>query len=138
VIEHDASELTAEDAELYERAREASRRARAPYSNFSVGAAVRTKHGVDPHCGCNVEEASYSHVVHAEQAAIARAVFVEGPDVVAETIAVHADAATCPPCGSCCQLLSEFDRAIRVIFPLEGKIVVRTVGELLPVAFELN
>jgi cytidine deaminase len=135
---HDTSNLNSDDTELYECARDASLNARAEYSHFKVGAAVRTRNGTELHSGCNVEEASYSHVVHAEQAAISRAVFVEGPDPEMTAIALYADAATCPPCGSCRQLLCEFDRAIRVVFPLQGKVVIHTVGDLLPVAFELS
>ena len=125
------------DAQLYEKAREASNHAYAPYSRFRVGAAVRTARGA-VYTGCNVENASYGLTICAERSAVFAAVAAEGPDMQIRDIAVHAEAHTPSPCGACRQVLAEFGRDARVLFPMRGKITVATVEKLLPVPFELE
>ena len=120
------------DDVLYERAVAAARRAYAPYSDFSVGAALL---GRDGHVweGVNVENASYPLGVCAERAAIARAVSEAGrrPGDF-EAIAI-----TASPCGGCRQWLAEF-RLDRVVYKdNHGDIVTRTADDLLPDTFEL-
>ena len=120
------------DDALYERAVTAASRAYAPYSKFSVGAALL---GRDGHVweGVNVENASYPLGVCAERAAIARAVSEAGrrPGDF-EAIAI-----TASPCGGCRQWLIEF-RLDRVVYKdNHGDIVTRTPDDLLPDTFEL-
>jgi cytidine deaminase len=117
--------------ELLERARAAAARAYAPYSNYLVGAAVRTQDG-RTYEGVNVENAAYPLGICAERTAIACAV-VDGcrPGDLAEI------AITASPCGGCRQWLHEF-RIERVTFPnAEGEVVSFTPGELLPETWEL-
>jgi cytidine deaminase len=118
--------------ELFERAVAVAKRAYAKYSDYRVGAAVRTRDG-RVFEGVNVENAAYPLGICAERAAIARAV-VEGfgPGEI-EAIAI-----TASPCGGCRQWLYEF-RIERVTFRNRGgEIVTYSAGELLPETWELD
>ena len=61
------------DSELMDMAKEAMKSAYAPYSHFSVGAAVETDDG-EVYCGCNIENSSYGATICAERTAISKAV----------------------------------------------------------------
>jgi cytidine deaminase len=120
------------DRELYERARAAAERAYAPYSNFSVGAALLDRDGRVWE-GVNVENASYPLGVCAERAAIARAV----SDAGRRPGDFEAIAITASPCGGCRQWLVEF-RLDRVVYAdNHGHMVTRAPDDLLPDTFEL-
>lgn len=123
------------DLELIEAAKNVREKAYAPYSNFKVGAALRTKEG-KVFTGCNVESASYGLTVCAERVAIWKAVS-EG-ETEFETIAVVADThELTPPCGVCRQIIWEFCGDVPVLFAnLEGKNETVTMSELLPRAFD--
>jgi cytidine deaminase len=86
---------------LIEAAREARERAFAPYSNFKVGAALRTKEG-KIYTGCNIESATYGLTMCAERTAIWKAVS-EGEIEFAEIAVVADTEELTPPCGSCRQ-----------------------------------
>jgi cytidine deaminase len=89
-------------------AREASKNAYAPYSNFHVGAAILTRGGA-LHAGCNVENASYGLAICAERNAAATMVFANPGDREIRLVAVFSpDASPCFPCGACRQVLREF------------------------------
>jgi cytidine deaminase len=89
-------------------ARDASRNAYAPYSNFRVGAAILTEGG-QIHAGCNVENASYGLAICAERNAAAAMAFANPGDREIRLVAVFSpDAAPCFPCGACRQVLREF------------------------------
>jgi cytidine deaminase len=93
---------------VMEAARNASRNAYAPYSNFHVGAAILTAHGTI-HAGCNVENASYGLTICAERNAAAAMILAYPKDRVIELVAVFSpDASPCFPCGACRQVLREF------------------------------
>jgi cytidine deaminase len=124
------------DAELVAAARAVRERAHAGYSAFAVGAALRTRAGRVV-VGCNVENASYGLTVCAERSAVFAAVAAEGSAMRVDTVVIASEARSCPPCGACRQVLAEFGRDARVVFPHRGGTAVMTVGELLPVAFEL-
>ena len=106
-----------------------------PYSNFPVGAAVRTNTG-EVFTGANIENASYPLTCCAERTAIYAA--VNAGHKVIDAVAVTASRVpTVTPCGGCRQVLNEFkpaDRAMTVI--LDGpELTIVTLDELLPRAF---
>jgi len=125
------------DLELIESAKQARARAYAPFSNFRVGAAVRTKDG-KIYTGCNVESASYGLTVCAERVAIWKAVS-EGEKEF-ERIAVVADTEELtPPCGVCRQILWEFCGDVPVTFAnLKGDVETVQMKDLLPRAFDMK
>ncbi len=123
----------AERKALIDLALEARRRAYAPYSNYSVGAALRTKSG-KLYTGVNVENAAYGHTICAERTAVVKAVS-EGEKEF-EVIAV-ATANGGTPCGACRQVLSEFGLDTLVLIAnKKGELLNEmTVADLLPGAF---
>jgi cytidine deaminase len=118
------------DSDLHEQAKAAAAGAYAPYSKFSVGAAVLLRDGRVV-TGVNVENASYPLGMCAERCALSRAV-AEG----ARPGDVEAVAVTASPCGGCRQWLYEFG-VDRVLFFKDGELIVRRPEELLPDSFEL-
>jgi len=120
--------------ELYEQARAASAHAHAPYSRFAVGAALRLSSG-EVVTGVNVENASYGLTSCAERNAVFAAVGAGQAEF--EAIAVHADAASAPPCGACRQVLTEFAPELRVIWRRDGEVVAAPLSQLLPERFVL-
>ena len=99
--------------ELLEAASEASSRARVPYSDYRVGAAILDERGVI-FAGCNVESAAYGATICAERAAIAAAVLAGSTALIAcVTVARDADPASC--CGICRQLLAEFGHEVLIV-----------------------
>ncbi|MCJ7723887.1 MAG: cytidine deaminase, partial [Anaerolineales bacterium] len=89
---------------LIKIANEARRQAYAPYSNYRVGAALRTTDG-RIFTGVNVENAAYPTSICAERVAVFKAVS-EGEHLF-EAIAVVTDNGG-SPCGACRQVLAEF------------------------------
>ena len=120
---------------LIEAATEARLQSVAPFSNFLVGAAVRTAAG-KVYIGCNIESASYGLTVCAERVAIWKALS-EGERDFTE-LAVVADTATLtPPCGTCRQIIWEFCKhATIVLANLRGETEIVSIKELLPRAFD--
>ena len=118
---------------LIEVAGEARRRAYAPYSNYLVGAALRTKTG-RIFTGVNVENAAYPTTMCAERVAVFKAVS-EGEREFDVLSLVTADGGT--PCGGCRQVLAEFGPDIVVLIADgDGRLVEQTtVARLLPGAF---
>jgi len=118
---------------LIDLANEARRRAYAPYSNYAVGAALRTKSG-RLFTGVNIENAAYPHTICAERVAVFKAVSEGEMDF--EVIAVVTENGG-SPCGGCRQVLAEFGLDTIVLLASgEGKLQkVMTVAELLPEAF---
>jgi cytidine deaminase len=118
---------------LIDLANEARRRAYAPYSNYLVGAALRTRSG-RIFTGCNVENAAYPTSMCAERVAIYKAVS-EGEKEFEVIAVVTSNGGT--PCGGCRQVMAEFclDTLV-LIADGEGKLVQETtVAGLLPGAF---
>ncbi len=122
------------DFELMQKAIGSLPMAYAPYSGFSVGAALLCADG-EVFCGVNVENASYGATLCAERVAVARAVCAGKRAFVAIAIAASR-AAACPPCGICRQVLREFSPGLRVLGRTpEGGLVSWTLSELLPHSF---
>jgi cytidine deaminase len=120
-----------QDEDLLARAEAAARRAYAPYSNYLVGAAARTRDGTVWE-GVNVENAAYPLGVCAERTAIAKAVSEGHRPGDFDAIAI-----TASPCGGCRQWLHEF-RFERVVFRgNDGSVVTMSPAELLPETWEL-
>ena len=116
---------------LLEAARAARERAYAPYSEFSVGAAVLAGSGrIYP--GCNVENASYGLTLCAERVAISSAVAAGEREFAAIAI-VTQGTAPASPCGACRQFLVEFNPEMAVVLENErGDRQSFTAGDLLP------
>jgi homotetrameric cytidine deaminase len=122
---------------LVELARRAMQRAYAPYSHFAVGVALRDEAGA-LHAGANVENGSYPQGQCAETSAIG-ALIAAGGTAIREVV-VMADAPLITPCGGCRQRLSELagpDVPVHLCGP-EGIRRTTTMGELLPLSFDLN
>lgn len=118
---------------LIDLANEARKRAYAPYSNYHVGAALRTKSG-RIFTGVNIENAAYPHTMCAERVAIFKAVS-EG-ETEFELIAVATNNGG-SPCGGCRQVMAEFGLdTIVLLADGDGNLKKEmTVSELLPEAF---
>jgi cytidine deaminase len=109
--------------------------AHAPYSEFKVGAALRTVSGA-MFVGCNVENVAYPEGTCAEAGAIA-AMVAAGEREIAEAYVIASSPMPVTPCGGCRQKLAEFAAAdVKVTMATTGGIEqVTTVGELLPGVF---
>ncbi|WP_425049644.1 cytidine deaminase [Psychromarinibacter sp. S121] len=108
----------------------------APYSDFKVGAALRTASG-KVYVGVNVENAAYPEGTCAEAGAIA-AMIADGELEIVE-LAVIADAPRpVAPCGGCRQKIAEFaaPETEVTMATTRGERKTVTVAELLPGAFE--
>jgi cytidine deaminase len=120
---------------LISAAKSAREYARAPFSNFKVGAALRTVSG-KVFGGCNVENATYGLTMCAERVAIFKAISEGEREFDAIAVVTHADALT-PPCGACRQLIWEFCGDVPVVMSnLKGKVEVVRIKELFPKPFD--
>jgi homotetrameric cytidine deaminase len=133
-----ADALAAPDEELLALARAAAGRAYAPYSRFPVGAAVRTADG-RRYAGANVENAAYPQGQCAEASAIG-AMVAGGGGPIAEVVVAAPAEGLVTPCGGCRQRLREFAAPAVPVHLADMERVRRsvTVGELLPLSFELE
>lgn len=116
-------------------AAEAQARAYAPYSNFKVGACLRTDTG-RLYSGANVENAAYPEGQCAETSAIG-AMVRGGDSTIVEVVVIGDGDGLCTPCGGCRQRLNEFadsDTPVHVCGP-EGVRKTVTLADLLPYAF---
>jgi cytidine deaminase len=119
--------------DLMERARTSRENAYAPYSHFSVGAALITKSG-DVFSGVNVENASYGLAICAERSAAVSAVTAGHREFAAIAIAGPQTAIT-TPCGACRQFLNEFNPKLVVLYTTPQGVRSTTLDQLLPLAF---
>lgn len=122
--------------QLMEKAIEMRNKAYVPYSEFPVGAALRTNSG-KIYTGCNIENAAYPVSLCAERVAIFKAV-ADGETDFAE-MAVAADTERpVPPCGSCRQVMSEFFKPDTTIHltNLHNQLKTVSMEELLPFSFQ--
>jgi cytidine deaminase len=117
--------------ELVEKAEAAARNAYAPYSNYPVGAVVRTNDGRE-FAGVNVENAAYPLGVCAEKTALGAAATAGYRPGDIDAIGI-----TASPCGGCRQWLYEW-RIDDVSYRRgDGSIGLATAAELLPDTWEL-
>lgn len=111
-----------------------------PYSNFQVGAALRTKSG-KVYLGCNIENHGIRGIC-AEYVAFAKALSEGEKDFECITI-VGAEKGQeptkkCMPCGYCRQFMSEFvDKDFKIFVEDENSIEEYTIEQLLPYSFKL-
>jgi homotetrameric cytidine deaminase len=112
------------------------RNAYAGYSDFKVGAALRTPSGAI-YTGANVENAAYPQGQCAEASAIG-AMVAGGESEIAAVAVVAEKLDVCPPCGGCRQRLKEFAKPDTPVYLGRpgGPLEVTSVGELLPLAFD--
>jgi len=121
--------------ELIEAANVARTRSVAPFSNFMVGAALRTKDG-KIFTGCNVESASYGLTVCAERVAIWKALSEGERDFTELAVVVDTEHLT-PPCGTCRQIIWEYSRHATILLGnLRGQREELAIEDLLPRAFD--
>jgi cytidine deaminase len=125
-----------EEARLVAAAREAKRRAVAPYSRFRVGAALLCEGGKIV-TGCNVESATYGLTVCAERTAVFKALSDGVGGFRAVAVATDADTPT-PPCGACRQVMWDQCRDIAVVMSAGGAVLRRHLSELFPQPFEFG
>lgn len=121
---------------LIEKARQAAAQAYAPYSHFSVGAALLTASG-RIFSGCNVENASYGLTNCAERTAIFKAVSEGETHFVRMAIWVDSDILF-TPCGACRQVISEFSSDMEIIIASRNQTLHTSISELLPHSFSLD
>jgi len=120
---------------LFEAALRAQANAYAPYSRFTVGAAIEDEAG-SLHAGCNVENAAYPVGTCAEAGAIS-AMLLSGGRRIRAIVVVGDGPELVTPCGACRQRIREFADAttqIHIAGP-EGLRRTFTLDALLPFAF---
>ncbi len=117
-------------------ARQARQHARAPYSNFKVGAVVECADG-RAFTGCNIENSSYGSTLCAEQVALAKAISEGARDFIRMVVIADAERPV-PPCGACRQVIFELcGREMEVVMArLDGQFETRKISELLPAPFD--
>lgn len=120
---------------LLDAAKAVRENAYAPYSNFKVGAAIRSSSGA-VYAGCNVENVAYPEGTCAEAGAIA-AMIAAGDTSIAEVVVIADSPSPVPPCGGCRQKLAEFGAAdVSVTMATtDGASETVRIADLLPGAF---
>lgn len=139
------TELDSQEQLLIKKAKEAAKKAYAPYSKFNVGSCVLLENG-EFFSGNNQENAAYPSGLCAERVSIFYANSMY-PDVAVTSIAICASTENgliktpVPPCGSCRQVLLEtemrFKKPIKVILIGNESIqVIENISQLLPLSFQ--
>lgn len=139
-------ELSAEEKKVLQKAIDMLDSAYAPYSEFYVGAAALTNTG-NIYGGCNQENASYPLCICGERVAL----FNAGANEPKTPIKLLAIVAHNPknfidkpisPCGSCRQVISEFEMRHKQPYPIllkgDGDTVYKleSAAQLLPLGFD--
>ncbi len=139
-------ELSVEERALLKEAEKARGKAYAPYSNFSVGAAVLMKNG-EIVLGNNQENASYPSGLCAERVAVFQA-GARFPDETIKAIAISASSKNytvkkpAAPCGNCRQAIAEYEQRqnspISILFRGEEGPIYKcgSISDLLPLGFD--
>lgn len=144
VIEVDEAQV----AELMKAARTAAEQAYAPFSNFSVGAALvmADDSSSEVISGCNIENSSYGGTVCAERTAIftaaARGFRRIGLLAVTTVATRDAELRDRSPCGFCRQVIREFADEQTLIFCDNGDDAILgevfDIERLLPFGFQFG
>lgn len=137
-------ECTETEKKLIEAAKKATEKAYAPYSGFSVGAALLLENG-EIVSGNNQENAAYPSGLCAERTTVfyANANFPEEKVIAIAIAANHKGSFTedvITPCGACRQVLLEtenrFHTPMKVLMYSEkGVYVMESIRDLLPLSF---
>lgn len=140
-------ELDSDDRELIVAAREAALNAYAPYSKFSVGAAVRLESGVIIR-GANIENAAFPSGICAERSALSNSISNHPEDrpialAVASMTKEGLSEESPSPCGNCRQVIAEEElrigNKIRIILSGRNKTqIFESISSLLPMQFNRN
>ena len=121
--------------DLIAAARKAREHARAPFSQFKVGAALEAVTGA-VYTGCNVENATYGLTLCAERVALFKALS-EGESRFSRIAVVAGTTALTPPCGACRQILWEYCGDIEIILAnLDGRSEALRLSSLFPRPFD--
>ncbi len=146
IVYDNINELPLEEQQLMKQAIAARKKAYAPYSNFSVGAALLLDNQ-QVILGNNQENAAYPSGLCAERVAIYNA-GANHPDATILKIAISASSVNkkvdqpVAPCGSCRQTIAEYEtkqkEPITIFFMGETGKVVKTTSlkNLLPLGFD--
>lgn len=128
-----------EEIELAKKVRE---NAYVPYSNFKVGAVLKTKKG-KTYTGCNIENNGIQSIC-AERVAFCKALS-EGEKEFESILVIggyneeSAMKEECLPCGYCRQFISEFvDKDFNIYTICENDVKAYKIGDLLPYVFKLD
>lgn len=117
--------------DLVERAEAVARNAYAPYSNYPVGAIVRTTDGRE-FTGVNVENAAYPLTQCAEKTAIGAAAAAGCKPGEIAVIGI-----TASPCGGCRQWLYEWRIPEVTYRRADGSLAIVSAAQLLPDTWDL-
>lgn len=140
----DPEELTEQDRQLVEAAKQATNGSFAPYSKFLVGAAARLQDGTIV-TGANQENAAYPSGLCAERTALFAA-NAQHPDQPVVSLAIaarkgrHYLSQPISPCGACRQVISgvedRYGIPIRILlYGTLGTYVSQGISPLLPLRF---
>jgi cytidine deaminase len=119
---------------LLTEAQKAMKNAYAPYSQFSVGAAILDEND-NIHAGCNVENAAYPLGACAEGSAISNMI-ISGGKSIKKIMLISSGEQLVTPCGGCRQKIKEFsDATTQIIVFHDNKMTKFSMEDLLPQSF---
>ena len=127
------------------KARDAAKKAYAPYSGFRVGASVLLENGIII-TGSNQENAAYPSGICAERTALfyASSQYPKVPNIAIAVSTINISATSsdiAKPCGACRQVMAEYEdlsgKPLRIILDSTDKVVI-VIGmdSLLPLRFK--
>ncbi|MDN4754923.1 cytidine deaminase [Porphyromonadaceae bacterium W3.11] len=147
VIEKAFEELSPNELELIEAARDIAKNAYAPYSEFRVGAAARLASGKIV-SGSNQENAAYPSGICAERTTLyyAGAQYPNDPVTDLAITAIRKDGRyvqVTAPCGACRQVMLEvsdrFKQPFKVYLPsTDTTLIIEDNRQLLPINFDAS
>lgn len=145
IKKHTIKELSNADSVLILKAKEATKKAYAPYSQFKVGTAVLLANG-EIITGNNQENAAYPSGLCAERVALFYAQS-NYPGIAIFSLAIAAvgsfsSAEFISPCGACRQVMVEYEKRtkhpMRILLCNETDVLeIDSAADLLPLRFDL-